>query len=256
MPRPRAPEGRRRVAQQALRDRRAPGPSAAAATGASSTTRPCSSTTPCVAICESTARSWVMNTSDIPASLDEREHELEDLGLDRHVQRGGRLVGDQQPRRARQRDRDGDPLALPAGELVRVAPRRSTPGRAARPARPRRSRARRPPPSSTSLWMRIDSAIWRPTVRIGFRAVRGSWKTMPISSPRSAASSRVRHPDQLGAVPPHAAARGRAVREQAEDREGRQRLARAGFADQADACAVRHRRTRCRRRRGGRRCRS
>ena len=60
---------------------------------------------------------------------DERQPELalqlaqqvEDLRLDRHVERGDRLVGDDQLRLQRERARDADALALAAGELVRVA---------------------------------------------------------------------------------------------------------------------------------------
>ena len=44
----------------------------------------------------------------------------EDLGLDRHVQRGGRFVGDQEVRLAGQRHRDHHPLFLPAGQAERV----------------------------------------------------------------------------------------------------------------------------------------
>ena len=47
-------------------------------------------------------------------------HQLQDLRLDRHVQRGGRLVGDQQLRLAGQRNGDHDALAHTAGQLVRV----------------------------------------------------------------------------------------------------------------------------------------
>ena len=75
--------------------------------------------------------------------------QVEDLRLDRHVQRRDRLVGDDEARFERDRAGDADPLALPAGELVRVASARPTP--AARPGRAargpgssgrRRSRAR------------------------------------------------------------------------------------------------------------------
>ena len=45
-----------------------------------------------------------------------------DLGLDRDVERGGRLVGEQDPRVACQRHRDHHPLAHAAGHLVRVVP--------------------------------------------------------------------------------------------------------------------------------------
>ena len=47
-------------------------------------------------------------------------HEVEDLRLQRHVERGGRLVGDQQPRIAGQRHRDHHALAHAAGKLVRI----------------------------------------------------------------------------------------------------------------------------------------
>ena len=46
--------------------------------------------------------------------------ELEDLSLNRHVERGGRLIGDQQVRLAQQRHGDHDALAHAAGELVRI----------------------------------------------------------------------------------------------------------------------------------------
>ena len=48
------------------------------------------------------------------------QDQIEDLRLDRHVQRGRRLVGDQHPRVAGERHRDHRPLPHAAGELVRV----------------------------------------------------------------------------------------------------------------------------------------
>ncbi len=50
-------------------------------------------------------------------------HQIENLRLDRHVQRRGRLVGDQQGRAAAQRHRHHDALAHAAGQLVRIFPR-------------------------------------------------------------------------------------------------------------------------------------
>ena len=47
--------------------------------------------------------------------------QVDDLRLDRHVQRGDRLVGDDQLRLQGERAGDADALALAAGELVRVA---------------------------------------------------------------------------------------------------------------------------------------
>ena len=46
--------------------------------------------------------------------------QVEDLRLDGDVERGGRLVGDDELRLAGQRHRDHDALAHAAGELVRV----------------------------------------------------------------------------------------------------------------------------------------
>ena len=46
--------------------------------------------------------------------------QVEDLGLHRDVERGRRLVGDDDRRVERERHRDDDALLLPAGELVRV----------------------------------------------------------------------------------------------------------------------------------------
>ena len=56
----------------------------------------------------------------MPQPLPQAVDQVEDLGLDRDVQRGGRLVGDQQLRLAGQRHGDHHPLAHAAGELVRV----------------------------------------------------------------------------------------------------------------------------------------
>ena len=50
----------------------------------------------------------------------ELAEQLEDLRLDGHVQRGRRLVGDQQLGLARQRHRDHHALPHAAGHLVRV----------------------------------------------------------------------------------------------------------------------------------------
>ena len=48
--------------------------------------------------------------------------QVDHLRLDRHVERGHRLVADDELGAHRQRARDADALALAAGELVRVAP--------------------------------------------------------------------------------------------------------------------------------------
>ena len=55
----------------------------------------------------------------VPAALLARQ-QVEDLRLDRDVERRGRLVGDQELRLAGQRDRDRHALPHAAGELVRI----------------------------------------------------------------------------------------------------------------------------------------
>ena len=50
----------------------------------------------------------------------ELDDQVEDVGLDRHVEPGGRLVEDEQGRPAGQRQRDLHPLRRSAGELVRI----------------------------------------------------------------------------------------------------------------------------------------
>ena len=47
-------------------------------------------------------------------------HQIEDLRLNRHVERGGRLIGDQERRIARQRHGDHNPLAHAAAQLMGI----------------------------------------------------------------------------------------------------------------------------------------
>ena len=68
-----------------------------------------------------TPRSCVTNSIDKPNSRDQIAQQIEDLLLRRDVERGRRLVGDDQRRRAGERRGDQQPLPLPARELVRIA---------------------------------------------------------------------------------------------------------------------------------------
>ena len=64
-----------------------------------------------------------MNSMVRPRRSPQRLEQVEDLRLDRHVERGGRLVEDQQLRLGRERARDQRALAHAAGELVRIGVR-------------------------------------------------------------------------------------------------------------------------------------
>ncbi len=74
-------------------------------------------------------RAGLRDDRQVVRDEDEREAELvrqvreevEDLGLHHHVERGRRLVGEENARVAGERHRDRGALAHPAGELVRVA---------------------------------------------------------------------------------------------------------------------------------------
>ena len=125
--------------------------------GACSTIRPAYMTAISSAVSATTPRSWVISTTRHPELVAQPRDQREDLRLHGHVERGRRLVGDQQPRLVRQRHRDHRALAHAARELVRVgvdAPRAARGCRPARAARPpgrapraaRRRGARASPP--------------------------------------------------------------------------------------------------------------
>ena len=88
--------------------------------------------------------------------------QLQDLGLDRDVERGGRFIGDQHVGFERQRHGDHDALAHAAGELVRVVPH---PALGVGNAHRAQQLDRRDWASclETSRCARIISVIWSPT---------------------------------------------------------------------------------------------
>ena len=140
-------------------------------------------TTRC-AVSAMTPMSWVMSMIAMLELGLQLVEQLQDLGLDGHVERGGRLVGDQELRIARQRHGDHDALPHAARELVRVLldPAlgvgdvdelehldRLVHGVAA---------ARAP---RAGGWPRRSA---RRTVNTGLSEVIGSWKIIEISLPR------------------------------------------------------------------------
>ncbi len=174
------------------------------------------------------------------AVLDALEH-LEHLRLDRHVERGRRLVGDEQ-RRGRSRSPS---RSSPAG-----ASRRSTRAGTGRRAA---SGSGCPTMSSSSItcarrselarcrWCTvIASAIWLPTVCTGLSAVSASWKIIAIFEPRTLLELLLGQAEQLLAAEEDLAGDRRRARQQAEDRHRRHGLARAGLADDAERLVVVH----------------
>ena len=107
----------------------------------------------------------------------------EDLGLDRDIEGGRGLVGDEQLRAAGEGHRD----APPAGACRRKAGgdtrRRGFRARDAEPAASMSTVGAMARPAGRSGAAGGPPASWRPTVWTGLRAVIGSWNTMPIRPP-------------------------------------------------------------------------
>ena len=188
--------------------------------------------------------------------LGEIVDQIHDHRLRGHVEAGGRLVGDQERRLCRQRDRDHDALAHAARHFERIglgAARRVGDADRRAASRSRWSGASR---RGTLPWRISTSAICRPTVRIGLSAVRGFWKIIAISRPRTSASWLGLGGEQIEPAE-HGAPGGDFAGgiENAHHRIGGDRFARAGFADQRDGLALvdgkaRHYRARARCRSG------
>ena len=176
-----------------------------------------------------------------PSSLAQRREQLEDLVLDRDVERRRRLVAEDELRLARERDRDHHALAHPARQLVRVrvgaplgigdadqahqleralARRAPAVARAAR-AGPRRSARRRASPGSArSSAPGRSSTIARPrSSRSGSRLRRREVDALELdrcrrrSAPRAAAGRRARAAPS--SCPSRTRRRGRAPRPRA-----------------------------------------
>ena len=158
-------------------------------------------------------------------------HQVDDLRLDRDVERGHRLVADEEVGVQRERAREADPLPLAAGELVRVAR-----GRIGRQAR-RSAGARAPCCRSPCRRDRARAAARRPCARpsgAGSATRTGSWKIICIRL-RSGRSSR--SPRCVMSVPSKTIVpAGRLV--QTQQRAADRRLAAARLADEPERLAA------------------
>ena len=97
------------------------GVSNTASTSPISTIRPRYITATRSAMWRTTARSWATNRYDRPSSARSLVEEVDDAGLDRHVEGGDGLVEHDQLRLEGERPGDADALALTPGEVLRVA---------------------------------------------------------------------------------------------------------------------------------------
>ena len=131
-----------------------------------------------------TPRSCVIRMNAVPNSCAQALQQLEDLRLDRHVERGRRLVGDEQLRvaaRAPSRSSRAGAYRRRTGAGSR---RRAASRSGCRPARAARWCACAPRSGSSSGAARAPREIWRLMVSTGLSDVIGSWKIIAMSLPR------------------------------------------------------------------------
>ena len=131
-------------------------------------------------MCRITARSCAMMIERQAEAVLQILEQVDDLRLDRHVERRDRLVADDELRLAGERPGDADALALAAGELVRIAVAHA-PG--CRPTVRRSSATRRCRSRSASPGRAARSARrrCRRTFMRGLSEANGSWKMICIS---------------------------------------------------------------------------
>ena len=188
-----------------------------------------------------TPRSWLISIAVKPCLALQVLDRLHDGLLHDHVERGGRLVEDDQPRVEGERQRDRDPLPHAAGQLVREPAEHVGVelhlASSSAPRSPHGRPLRSSPGRACALRM---SPKWRSTVRTGLSAF------MPLCSTSAKPLRRWR-----GAAPRRASAAMSAPSNEIDaafepgrrpqhpgERVAERGLAAAGLADQADELAL------------------
>ena len=194
-----------------------------------------------------TPRSWVIRITAAPVSAWRRASTRQHLRLHGDVERGGRLVGDDQLRPPGHRHGDDRALAHAAGELVRDTAARGRPGRRCRPraaARPRaRRRSRAGEAAVRDLALGDLAADRQDRVQRRGRVLEDE---ADVAGRASAAASSASAP--MTSMPPRRIEprRARSSGSRPEIGERGDALARAGLADDAEHLVRRRRRSRCR----------
>ena len=165
--------------------------------------------------------------------LDQPAHQIENACLRRHIQRRRRLVGDQQCRLQRDGLRDHHPLALAAGQFMRIAVQPVTRGRKPHPVKLGSGDLARFGRAHPGMdYQRFGNLCADCANRIQRR--HRLLKNHPYASPANAAHRRLVQSKQILTVKPRRAAAKRAVRKQSHHRKRRHRLAGAGFTGDAE----------------------
>ena len=163
--------------------------------------------------------------------------EVEHLALHRHVERGGRLVGDQQVGPARQRDGDHHALTLAARQLVRIG---VEPARGIGHLHPLQQLQRTP---ARFVRRQMEVQPQRLGDLVAHRVQRVERRHRLLEHHADAAAAQLAHrrlveTDQLAPVEADRAADLRTLGQQAHQRQRGDRLAAAGFTDQAHRLAT------------------
>ena len=191
------------------------------------------------AILRTMPRSWVMNSMRHAEPRLELLQQLEDLRLDGDVERGGRLVGDQEVGLVGERHGDHHALALAARELMRIAlePARRI-GNADLAEQLDDARARgRSLDAAVQLENLADLLLDRvQRIERGHRLLEDDGDVVAAH----VADLALRQAEQLPAFEMDGAGRmaRRRIGQQLEDRQRRHRLAGARFADQRHRLAL------------------
>ena len=180
-----------------------------------------------------------MNRSDMPSRFWMSLQQLDDLRLHGDVERGGRLVGDQQVGLVGERHGDHDALALAAGKLMRIA---AEPALRIRNADLRqhfqRPRARRGAGQAAMQQQDLADLLFDGVQRIErrHRLLEHDGDVVAAHAPHVALGER----QQIAALESDRAGGmlRRRIGQELEDRQRRHRFAGAGFADQRHGLAL------------------
>ena len=210
------------------------------AVGALSNTRPAYITMMRSVMPATTPRSCVIRITLVPVSCLQRPDQVEDLRLDRDVERRRRLVGDQQFAAGTTAPSRSSRAAACRRRTRADSRRRAARIRDADRAPASAPRARRPRSRVCPRCSRVTSISCCEIRMNGFSDVIGSWKIIAIRLPRiarisSAGSVSRSRPSKSDLAGDDAAGR---RRDEPHDRQVRHRLARARLADDAERLAA------------------
>jgi hypothetical protein len=176
-----------------------------------------------------------MNSMASPISCWSSVQQLEDLGLDHHVERRGGLVRDDQARGAGERHRDHHALLLPARQLMRIvadAPRRQT-DLLEQVARPHDGLLLGGEPVDHDRLGQLVPIRWT-----GLSACIAPWNTTEAPVHRTARQATALHRKHVLAVQQHLAGRDGPGGQEPQDRVSRSWTSRSRTRRQAEDLAL------------------